>query len=121
MIIGIGTDICSVARITAIEKKYKKIFLDKFLSPEEISLSVKKDFYSFIAGRFAAKEAIQKAVSTKILTFNQITILNDDNGKPYLANQCEFFKLTGIPSSSKIHISISHEKKFAVAMVILEE
>ncbi|MBN1500398.1 MAG: holo-ACP synthase [Spirochaetes bacterium] len=107
-------------RVRKIEKKYRKAFLEKFLSPEEIILSEKKDFYPFIAGRFAAKEAIQKAVSLKLLNPAEITILNDENGKPFLDNLPDFLKKNSLPASARILISISHEKKYAAAMVIIE-
>ena len=120
MIIGIGTDICSIERIKEIEKKYKEMFLEKFLSPEEISLSKNRNYYAFLGGRFAAKEALQKAVSKKIIEFSKISILNDDNGKPFLKEPEVFLKNCGFNKKAQVHISISHEMKYACAFVIIE-
>ena len=64
----------------------------------------------FLGGRFAGKEAYMKACHVGIgaMSFQDIEILNDKNGVPYLHNP-------------HAHISISHEKKYAVAFVLIEK
>ena len=116
MIVGIGIDIVEIDRIKKLEKKYKDQFYKKILSDEEIiQLSKNRDKFSFIAGRFAVKEALIKAISCDT-PFYRITILNSENGKAYFSNQKEIFKLDDMV----IHISISHEKKYATAIVVVE-
>lgn len=121
MIIGIGTDICSIERIREIEGKYGDKFLEKFLSSDEIELSKKKNYYPFLGGRFAAKEALQKAVSKETIEFSKFSILNDENGKPFLKEAEDFLKRYGFDKKAQVHISISHEKSHACAFVIIEE
>ena len=93
MIIGIGTDLISVKRVKKIYKKYDQRLLNKILGDNE-----KKEFkkinnkltktkkINFIAKRFAAKEAIGKALGCGIsfpVSFKSIEILNDNKGKPF--------------------------------------
>ena len=112
MIKGIGIDICQISRI-------KLNLVDKILSDEEkmdyekIKLDQTKKV--FLAGRFAVKEAIYKALSDIYpqLGMTEVVVLNDENGKPYLKKP--------IIQNHRIVISISHEKEYAVAQAILEE
>ena len=111
MITGIGTDIVKLDRITLDEK-----FVNRILSKEELTLygtlRIDKRRVEFLAGRFAAKEALAKAIGTGIRGFNlnDISVVWDEFHKPV----CEFRGLN-------IHISISHSNEFAVAFVIIEE
>lgn len=120
MIIGIGTDICDNSRISELIDKYKDNFFQKVLSEEELNLVKNKDETTFVAGRFAAKEAIQKAISTPPLDFSQISILNDSTGKPYISklpDNCKHY----LNKKHNIQISISHERKFSTAFAIIEK
>lgn len=119
MILGIGTDIVEIARIAAIIDKYGEKFLRRFFSDREVAYALsKKNSHEVIAGRFAAKEAISKALGTGFrddITMRDIEICNDDLGKPAV-----FFseKLQSRTVGTTMHISISHEKKMAIAMAL---
>lgn len=117
MIAGIGTDIAEVSRIKKQIDKYKNRFLEKILSTEEIKLIPAKGSEHFTAGRFAAKEAIVKALG-RSFEFSRLSILNDDSGKPYVNNPDFIF---GDEKGVNIHISISHEKNYAIAVAIIEK
>ena len=122
-IYGIGTDIVSVDRIKKSLKN--KNFIKRLFHKDEVSKCSKlinsKNCY---AKRFAAKEAFSKALGTGIssgINFNEITILNEKNGKP-------FIKLIGstkkkidikLKKKYKISLSLSDEKKYAVAFVTI--
>lgn len=88
MIIGIGTDIVQIKRIEKLYEKYGSVFKKRILSLPEIEKCDSLASYkhaSFLAKRFAAKEAISKAFGTGIsqgLAFKDITISNDLLGKP---------------------------------------
>lgn len=116
MIVGIGTDIVEIARIEHIGSKngFERL-AKKILTKAEISalatLSAAK-----IAKRFAAKEAISKALGTGIganLAFHDIEIFNDAAGKPIttIKNRADL----------KINLSISDEKKYAIAFAVVEK
>lgn len=117
--IGIGNDIIEINRI---EKAIKKInFITKVFTENEIKLfEIKGNRAEFFAGRFAAKEAVSKALGTGFREFSltDIEILNDSLGKPYVT-----FK-NSIDSYNKkyfIDISISHCKEYATAVAIIFE
>ena len=121
MIIGIGTDIIEIDRIKkAIENN--KNFLEKVFTIKEIEMFQKRNMrFEVIAGNFAAKEAISKAIGSGIRGFSllDIQILRDELGKPiaYLSNNIDQF----IKKNYTINISISHNKTSAIAFAVLEE
>ena len=121
MIVGIGNDIIEIERI---EKAISKEgFKDKIYTQRELE-NIKKrgNRAENYAGVFSAKEAISKAIGTGVREFSltDLEILNDDLGKPYVAVS---EKLDKIIKSKKedyqIEISISHSKKYAIAMAII--
>ncbi len=122
-IYGVGTDIVSVDRIKKLLKN--KNFIKRLYNKNEvIKCSKLINSNNCYAKRFAAKEAFSKALGTGIsngINFNEITILNEKNGKP-------FIKLIGntkkkinnkLKKKFKISLSLSDEKKYAVAFVTI--
>jgi len=110
---GIGIDIVDIEQFKKIpfNKKpnfYKKMFLD-----EEIKYCLKyKNPYEHFAGKFAIKEAVKKAISDKILLLNIET---------YHLYSKPMVRLKGrLESKYVFHVSISHEKKLAVGVVIAQ-
>jgi holo-[acyl-carrier protein] synthase len=123
MIIGIGTDIIQTARI---EKGLESTgFKERVFSSGEISYCEKRanKFESF-AARFAAKEAFFKALGTgwrNGMAFNEVEVINDELGKPSICLLGETFVIVKKRGIKTIHVSLSHVKEMAVAMVILED
>jgi len=114
----VGTDIIQIQRIEKLVKRYGIKFKQRFLSPKEIAVARKTET---IAGFWAAKEAISKALGCGIgaqLAFHDIIIAKNHKGAPYfkLANEAQ--KVHKIKSSS---LSISHDGGFAIAVVIIEQ
>jgi|MGYP006108316485 holo-[acyl-carrier protein] synthase len=122
-IYGIGTDIVSVDRIKK-SLKNKKL-LNRLFSKEEIlKCNNLKNSYNCYAKRFAAKEAFSKALGTGIskgINFNEIIVLNEKNGKPFLKLDGETKQTLKKRFEKKaiIYLSISDEKKYAVAFVTI--
>jgi len=124
MILGIGTDIVEVARIQKMLERHADSFARRVLSEDEQKLLIKrKDQAQFCAGRWAIKEALSKALGTGIgkdCAMHEISTINNENGRPTVtllgAALATFNKLGG----KSIHISISHEKNYACANVVLE-
>lgn len=115
---GIGSDLIEVSRIKKAIQTHGS-FLDKvFTKKEQDYCSQFKDPYVRYAGKFAAKEAISKALGIGIcskLNWLDMEILNDENGKP----TCSFsVKGKKILKRSKIFLSISHEKHYAFAVAL---
>ena len=121
MIVGIGNDIIEIERI---EKAISKEgFKNKVYTQKELeNIEKRGDRVETYAGIFSAKEAISKAIGTGVREFSltDLEILNDDLGKPYVVVS---EKLDKIIKSKKedyqIEISISHSKKYAIAMAII--
>ncbi len=116
MILGTGIDIIEVDRIQKAIERWGKNFLNHVFTPEEIKFAQKFKFpYQYYAARFAAKEAIYKAISNNPkLGWKDMTILNDKNGKPYCVLKDKQFK-------NKIELSLSHTHNYAVASAIVME
>ena len=124
IIFGIGTDIVSVDRIKNSLKN--KNFINRIFNKKEI-LKCKKIHNSIncYAKRFAAKEAFSKALGTGIsngINFNEIVVLNKKSGKPYISiigKTKKMLKKKFKKKNSKISLSLSDEKKYAVAFVTI--
>ena len=123
-IFGIGTDIVSVDRIKNSLKNKK--FIGRIFNEKEI-LKCKKNSnrINCYAKRFAAKEAFSKALGTGVskgINFNEIVVLNEKNGKPFiklLDKTKKNVKKKLKKKNYKISLSLSDEKKFAVAFVTI--
>ena len=121
---GIGTDIIKVDRIKKLIKK--RNLKKRLFNQNEIKKCEKtKNTSNCFAKRFAAKEAFSKALGTGIskgINFNEIIILNEKNGKPFikLLNKTKFNVEKRIKKKKyKISLSISDENNYAVAFVTI--
>lgn len=120
MIKGVGTDIIEISRI---EKAVRKsdAFTSRVFTPREISdCSGVRIKWASLAARYAAKEAVSKALGTGIgkIKWVEIEIVKDTNGKPEVklyGNACERAKILGI---ANVSVSLSHSREYAVAFVI---
>ena len=124
IIFGIGTDIISINRIKNSLKK--KNFINRIFNEKEI-LKCKRinNSINCYAKRFAAKEAFSKALGTGIangINLNEIVILNKKSGKPYINIIGQTKKILDKKfkrKKSKISLSLSDEKEYAVAFVTI--
>lgn len=124
MVAGIGIDIIEVERVAAnIEKEAG--FRELVFSKNEIAYCEKKaNKFEHYAARFAAKEAFFKALGTGWAAgtaFNEIEIINDENGKPELKLSGETAVAINKTGNIKIMVSLSHLKAIASAVVIIEK
>ena len=121
---GVGTDIIQVNRLK--KSLNKKLFLSRIYSKEEILKCKRSKVNSnCFAKRFAAKEAFSKALGTGIskgISFNEIIILNEKSGKPYIKLINKTKKIVERKLKKKIYkisLSIADEKDYAVAFVTI--
>ena len=121
-VIGLGTDIVNINRIQKIYSKYGNQFLDKILTVSEKKTSKSKNVET-IAKRFAAKEAISKAIGhgfSKGIHFKNIEIYNDKNGKPHAnVNGKAKVVLSKISKKYNIFLTLSDDKPWAVATALI--
>ena len=126
-IIGVGTDIVNINRLKLIIKKNSS-FKKRIFSPKEINYcEKKKNNISCFAKRFAAKEAFAKSLGTGFrndLNFKDISVVNDKLGKPsfFITKKIKnMIKKKFKTSSFNFFLSISDEKKYSIAFVILQK
>ena len=130
--ISIGTDIVKVSRIKALIDKKKERFLNKIFTEEEISYcNSYSDSEVHFSGKYAAKEAVKKALLSngliEYIHLKDIKILNKDNKAPYVV--IDFLELIpSHPIETQINIinlnytvSVSHEEEYAIAFVVIEK
>ncbi len=122
MINSIGLDIVEVARIERDIKQYGDRFVSRILSRAELATFDKRvDDAIFLAGRFAAKEAVIKALDCYLEdrpAFNVIEIVNDAGGRPELRLPHEIQNRVG---RARCLLSITHEKNYAAAVAVFVE
>ena len=126
-IFGLGTDIVNIKRIENLLAKHGSIFKNKIFSKNEMAYcEKKKNFAPFYAKRYAAKEACAKALGTglaKGVFWKDISVENNELGKPSIILTNNALKRLNILSINKcsIMISLSDEKDYAIANVIIFE
>ena len=124
MIFGIGVDIVETARVEKLSARFGLRFAGRILTDNEmIEFERRGDQSGYLAKRFAAKEAVAKALGTGIgkeLGFHSVEIDNDARGKPrlqFVGDSVAMISRLGIKNA---FISLSDEKHYVVAMVVLE-
>lgn len=124
MIYGIGTDIVESSRIEQSLERYGDRFARRILTDSEwneFRESYKPILY--LAGRFAAKEALAKAMGTGLrhpVNLSYITIAHDDLGKPFFEFHPQLDQLLNDKGIRQHHLSISDERTIVCAFVVLE-
>ena len=129
MIIGIGTDILEIKRISKILNKHDKKFIKRIYGSNEITVieNKKNNLDHYLSKRFAAKEATWKAFNPKRgngLIFNEIETLNDQNGKPYLffSGETDRFikeRENELGGTLKFDVSLSDEQQYVLAFGVI--
>jgi holo-[acyl-carrier protein] synthase len=122
MITGVGIDIVEVKRMEKWLASPK--LLERYFHPKELeTASLRgKSAALFLAARFASKEAFGKAIGTGLanLILKDILVINKTNGKPEMKLFGTAQKAMEESGADKVHVSLTHERDNAVAMVILE-
>ena len=125
MIYGIGMDMVTVRRIQKNIERYGTRFAGKILSPVEMHeyhMVIKPA--SFLARRFAAKEALAKALGTGFsngITFTSISISHGPDGQPMIICAGKILEIMAARGICNSHLTITDEKEYACACVILEK
>lgn len=128
MILGIGTDICDISRIEKSIDKFGQRFLDKtFTAHEQDYCESKSGKASYYAKRFAAKEAVAKALATSssgALSWQDVEVKNDPSGRPKaILHRGAMNRLKAkTPDGFKahVHLSLSDDYPYAVAYAMIE-
>jgi holo-[acyl-carrier protein] synthase len=122
-VIGIGTDLLDQSRIANIVEKHGERFPKRILTPQEFLLWVKKDHsINFLAKRFAAKEAISKALGTGIaqgISFQHINIHSNADGKPEVVLSSVALSKAQQLGGEQVLLSLSDEGEMILAFALL--
>ncbi len=122
MIAGVGVDLCGIARME--KHAADERFLRRFFSEEERAYIAGKGASAAqsLAGIFAAKEALTKALGTGIVgSLADICVLHDDHGAPYYELRGDYLRLAGERGIVRVHLSISHDGGIAAAFAVVEK
>ncbi|MBI5789460.1 MAG: holo-ACP synthase [Candidatus Schekmanbacteria bacterium] len=122
MIKGIGVDLVNIRRVEDIVKRWGEKFLPRVFTSAEIDYAYRhKNPYPYLAARFAAKEAMLKALGKGIgqgIDWRDIEVSSTGFTAPQIV--CHDQALQHLPAGCKIHLSISHDSEYAIAQVVLE-
>ena len=122
MVIGIGIDVVHVHRM----ERWRNIpgLLERYFHPDELSavLEKKSGANLSLAARFAAKEAFGKALGTGLagIVLKDIMVKNRHNGQPEILVSGTALAALKNSGADRIHLSLTHERDNAIAMVVLE-
>jgi holo-[acyl-carrier protein] synthase len=124
MIVGTGVDIAEVPRIQAAVDRFGDRFLRRVFTPNEVKYCLSKaNSAERLAARFAAKEAAMKAIGTGLhlgVTWQDVEVIRNPGGRPgirFTRMAAEFAARLGCKN---VHVSITHTREQALAMVVLE-
>jgi holo-[acyl-carrier protein] synthase len=124
MIYGVGTDIVEIARVARVLTRYGERFAERILCPPElVRFRVHRNPEAYLAKRFAAKEAFTKALGTGIhapANWHGVWVVNLRTGQPALEFTAALAALLRARGIGHAHVSLSDEREFASATVILE-
>ncbi|GIQ69202.1 holo-[acyl-carrier-protein] synthase [Xylanibacillus composti] len=130
MIIGIGTDLTEIGRVAKLLQSGGGVaarFVNRVLTEEERKLLEARGArkHEFVAGRFAAKEAVVKALGTGIgavTGLQDIEVVADESGRPICRLSAGAWERLGLdPERVRVHVSISHTDQVASAMAVVEQ
>ena len=118
-----GIDIVSVKRLEAVVRRHGDRFLDRIFTPEERAYCEEKRYkFEHYAARFAAKEAMMKAMEIRRqnrFRFREIEVRRRPTGKPEIYLSHESRSLFRVSKAAQIELSMAHERNYAVSFVVL--
>ncbi len=119
LIVGTGIDLIQVARIKKAAKRWNDKFLSRIYTPREISYCRgKREKYVHFAARFAAKEAVRKALGEG-MSWKEVEITNGCLGKPEVKLTGQAGKIGRSQGAKEIFLSLSHDHDYAIAQAVV--
>ena len=124
MIFGIGADVVEVDRVTRLLQRYGERFARRVLTGSELEgFRTSPNRALFLASRFAVKEAFAKALGTGLrapVLLTSIGVAHDASGRPLLSLAPALQALSDDRGVARHHVTLSHERSIACAVVVLE-
>jgi holo-[acyl-carrier protein] synthase len=122
-ILGVGTDLVEIDRIRKLRLRHGQRFLDRVFHPDETADCLSRSEPDLhLAGRFAAKEALGKALGTGVFALGPaaVCVKSEPDGRPVLVLEKRALALANERGAVKSHLSISHDGAYAISFVVLE-
>ena len=124
MIVGIGTDLVEIRRIESILDRRRERFVDRiYTSAECVYCDKKASSFQEYAARFAAKEAVMKALGTgrsRGVAWRDIEVVNEPSGRPTIRMTGRAAERARAIGAQHCHLTLSHDGGFAIATVVFE-
>ncbi len=124
MIVGVGIDNVLNMRMQEMLMKWAEKVEDRVFTEEELEYSKNKgETHVHLAARFAAKEALFKALGKGLsdgMTWNDVMVRNEESGKPYIVLRDRAKEIADSMKVETIHLSLTHSNDCSIAVVILE-
>ncbi|MCR4745604.1 MAG: holo-ACP synthase [Lachnospiraceae bacterium] len=123
-VLGVGIDLVSIKEIKELDERTEGAFVKKTYSGREVEYAEKSgDYYQFLAGRFAVKEAVYKSICGNFpdieFDFRRVETLKMENGAPVCSLKGELKEAMEKAGASDIKISISNQDDYAIAIAEL--
>jgi holo-[acyl-carrier protein] synthase len=122
MIVSIGLDVCSIERMRRALARHGDRFAARICSPAELSRVGVRDRATFVAARFAVKEAFAKCLDgARGVGWHDVEITHSPSGRPSLVLSGNALICASNAGASRWHVTITHDAGIAAAVVILED
>jgi holo-[acyl-carrier protein] synthase len=123
-IVGIGTDLVRITKIGDLHRRFGRRFENRIFTEQERAYCLSRSCPEVsLAARFAAKEALFKALGTgktPILRWTEVAVERDEAGRPTICVSGKTKELLAELGADKVHVSLTHTEEHASAFVILE-
>ncbi len=124
MVVGLGTDLAEIGRVSKSLERYGERFMERVYTPGEIAYCLrKKNAAESFAARFAAKEAGAKALGTGIshgVSWKDFEVVREPSGKPTLALRGRAAERAEAMGVVRVLLSLTHTREMALAVVVME-
>ena len=124
MIVGVGTDIVEIARIHDMVERHGDRFMERVFTEDELRYAVGKSRQGeHLAVRFAAKEAVLKAIKTGVgpgTSLHEVEVLRGDKGAPEIKLHGRTAQVAASKGVQRVHVSLSHTGAYGIAFAVCE-
>lgn len=121
MIVAVGIDVCSIDRMRKALGRHGDRFFDRICSPREKQDMKGRDVATALAGRFAVKEALSKALDgARGVGWHEVEVRRTESGRPVLELSGKALARAHAFGANRWHVTITHDAGIAAAVVILE-
>ncbi|MHC4915678.1 MAG: holo-ACP synthase [Planctomycetota bacterium] len=125
MILGTGIDLVEIARIAELAHKHGERFLNRVFTEDEVAYAMPKAArYQHLAGRFAAKEAVFKALGTgwsQGVSWKLVEVCTGEGGAPQVLLSGGAAERLSRMGGSRVHVTITHTEGMAAAVAVIED